>query len=140
MPGVTRSEAKGSCLCGAVQYRLHGPLRPVVGCHCTQCRKTSGHFVAATAVAMSGLQFTVNSGLRWYRSSEHARRGFCAVCGSSLFWQRDGDDRISVMAGTLDGPTGLTMALHIFCADAGDYYRIPGDAPHCAGNGELPQD
>ena len=42
--------ATGSCLCGAVKYRLMGSLRPVVACHCGQCQKTSGHHVAATSV------------------------------------------------------------------------------------------
>ena len=38
----------GSCLCGEVAYEVTGPLRPVVNCHCLQCRKTTGHFMAAT--------------------------------------------------------------------------------------------
>ena len=29
-----------------------------------------------------------------------------------------------MMAGTLDGPTGLVVKGHIFCADKGDYYEI----------------
>ena len=29
----------GSCLCGAVTYEVHGPLRNVVARHCKQCRK-----------------------------------------------------------------------------------------------------
>ena len=40
---------RGSCLCGAVRYIVRGELRHVVGCHCGQCRKTSGHYVAATS-------------------------------------------------------------------------------------------
>ena len=40
---------RGRCLCGAVNYRVDGPLRPVVACHCGQCQRTSGHFVAATS-------------------------------------------------------------------------------------------
>jgi hypothetical protein len=39
--------ATGGCLCGAVRYEVRGPLRPVVYCHCTQCRRTSGHFSAS---------------------------------------------------------------------------------------------
>jgi len=41
----------GSCLCGAVTYQVSGALRPVVACHCSQCRKASGHHVAATSAA-----------------------------------------------------------------------------------------
>lgn len=39
----------GGCPCGGVRYEVRGPLRDVIACHCTQCRRTSGHFVAATA-------------------------------------------------------------------------------------------
>ncbi len=44
------TSATGGCLCGAVRYELQGRLRAVVACHCGQCRRTSGHYVAATAV------------------------------------------------------------------------------------------
>jgi len=46
--------ARGRCLCGAVRYELRGPLRPVVACHCNMCRRTSGHFAAATAARRKG--------------------------------------------------------------------------------------
>ncbi|MEM6634435.1 MAG: GFA family protein [Pseudomonadota bacterium] len=116
----------GGCLCGQVRYDLNGPLRPVVACHCTQCRKTSGHFVSATSTAREDL--TIEGPVTWYRSSKTARRGFCATCGSNLFWEGGGRN-ISIFAGTLDGRTGLRTAGHIFCADKGDYYDLPEDLP-----------
>ncbi len=119
---------RGSCLCGAVSYRVSGPLRPVIACHCIQCRKTSGHFVAATSAAREAVEITGE--VAWYQSSETARRGFCPVCGSNLYWDGPGS-HLSIMAGTLDQPTGLTLAGHIFCADKGDYYEIADDLP-CA--------
>lgn len=116
----------GSCLCGAVRYRVTGPMRPVVACHCTQCRKTSGHHVAATSAAREAVE--VSGEVAWYRSSEVARRGFCPVCGSNLFWDGPGVN-LSIMAGTLDGATGLTLVGHIYCADKGDYYEIADGLP-----------
>ena len=118
----------GGCLCGAVTYTIAGPLREVIACHCGQCRKTSGHFVVATSALAEDLTISDNGALRWYRSSPEAERGFCNVCGSSLFWRQLDDDEISIMAGGLDGPTGLTIARHIFVRDAGDYYDIPAGA------------
>jgi hypothetical protein len=115
----------GSCLCGAVHYQVAGPLRPVIGCHCTQCRKQTGHYMAATAAKHGNFKVTKDEGLRWFRSSESAERAFCHICGSTLFWQGQGKDYIAIAAGTLDGPTGLSIAGHIFCADKGDYYEIP---------------
>lgn len=116
---------KGSCLCGAVTYQVTGLLRSVVGCHCVQCRKTSGHFVAATQAANKDLHVEGGEALRWYRSSDVAERGFCVACGSSLFWRRVDAAETSIMAGTLDGATGLTMDRQLYPEDKGDYYDLP---------------
>jgi hypothetical protein len=118
---------RGSCLCGGVTFTLRGALRGVVACHCTQCRKTSGHYAAATQVAAKNAKISGGT-LRWFRSSAEAERGFCSACGSSLFWRRIGNPHISVFAGTIDGPTGLRMESQLYVADAGDYYEVP-DVP-----------
>lgn len=117
---------KGSCLCGAVKYTIEGALRPVIGCHCVQCRKTSGHYVAATSAPRD--KVTVDGDVTWYASSERARRGFCAICGSSLFWDGAGGN-LSVHAGTFDDATGLKLAAHIVVGDKGDYHGLDDDVP-----------
>jgi hypothetical protein len=119
----------GGCLCGAVRYEVAGPLRPVVLCHCTQCRRSTGHFMAATAARHRDFRLSEAPELRWYASSQSARRGFCGRCGSTLFWQGEGRDYISIAAGTLDGASGLTSACHIHVADKGDYYTITDGLP-----------
>ncbi len=123
------SRASGGCLCGAVRYEVTGPLRGVVLCHCAMCRKTHGHVGAYTAAAKSALQLIESRGLKWYRSSERARRGFCDECGASLFWEAADRDTISIAAGTLDPPTGLATVLQIHVASAGDYYTVADDIP-----------
>ena len=129
MRTTNRSEASGSCLCGGVRYRLTEPPRPVVYCHCSQCRRTSGHFVAATAVARDALVIVADESLEWFASSEFASRGFCRRCGSSLFWRRVAGDRVSIMAGTLDDPDGLQAREHIYVADKGSYYDLTDGLP-----------
>jgi hypothetical protein len=114
----------GSCLCGAVSYEVTGQLRNAVACHCTQCRKMTGHYLAATAANHDEFRLTRDDGLAWYRASDTAKRGFCRICGSTLFWQGEGRDYISIAAGSLDQPTGIRLEGHIFCADKGDYYEI----------------
>jgi hypothetical protein len=115
---------RGSCLCGGVRYEVSGPLRNVIACHCTQCRKQTGHFLAATAAKLEHFRATKSDGLKWYASSASAERGFCGTCGSTLFWQGKGLDYVAIAAGTLDGDSGLRIEGHIFCADKGDYYQI----------------
>ena len=129
---MTDNTHAGGCLCGAVRYEIAGPLRPVVLCHCTQCRRSTGHFMAATAARHRDFRLRSEAELRWYVSSAGARRGFCGRCGSTLFWQGNGRDYISVAAGTLDGDTGLASACHIHVADKGDYYSIDDGLPQSA--------
>jgi len=129
MSAAQMNKATGSCLCGAVSYEISGTMRKVVYCHCAQCRKTSGHFVAATAVDNDQLEFAEDSGLTWYKSSDIADRGFCNRCGSSLFWRPGHEKYTAVMAGGLDAPTQLTSREHIHVADASDYYDIADGLP-----------
>ena len=129
-----RLETTGGCLCGGVRYHVTGPLRSVVYCHCSQCRRTSGHFVAATAVAKDALTVVADDSLEWFASSEFASRGFCSRCGSSLFWLSEARDQVSIMAGTLDESTGLEAGEHIFVKAKGDYYDLTDDLPKASGH------
>lgn len=119
----------GSCLCGAVSMTIKAFKDRVTACHCSQCRKQSGHYYAAVTVADADIDIDGLDTVRWYRASESAERGFCATCGSVLFWNPLGRDTISVMAGCLDAPTGLDMDAHIFVADKGDYYTLDDGLP-----------
>ncbi|WP_325175497.1 GFA family protein [Cereibacter sphaeroides] len=120
---------RGSCLCGQVAFEVEPPLRPVIACHCTQCRRWSGHYWSASSVPLDRFRLLREEGLRWYRASDTASRGFCAGCGASLFWKPDDEARISFSPAAIDGPTGLATAEHIFTAEAGDYYAPEGPPP-----------
>lgn len=120
---------KGSCLCGAVRFEVEGALHPPDACHCRQCRKQSGHFFASTDVPRASLTVEGAEGLAWFRSSERVQRGFCRTCGSTLFWDPIGRERIAVAMGAFDGPTATRLGLHIFTADKGDYYEIADGLP-----------
>lgn len=115
---------KGSCLCGAVTFEVAADLPGPDACHCTKCRKQSGHFFASTDVPKSALTIRGEDDLRWYQSSDKARRGFCGTCGSSLFWDPLFRDWIGIAMGAFDGPTETRLHVHIFVADRGDYYDI----------------
>lgn len=119
----------GQCLCGGVRFTLRAPFRPIIACHCRQCARWTGHAVYATAVAPERLELTSGlADLAWFRASDTAQRGFCGSCGSSLFWKPDSGAHISVLAGTLDPPTGLEIAEHIHAGGKSDYYELTGGA------------
>ncbi len=122
----------GGCLCGGVRYQVRGELRGVIACHCSQCRRTSGHHSAMTSAPDERLCVTAET-LVWYRSSASAERGFCRVCGSNLFWRPHAQNRTSIAAGTLDAPTGIAIERHIFVAEKSDYYEIADALPKMAG-------
>jgi hypothetical protein len=112
---------------------VSGPLRAIIACHCSQCRRTSGHYAAFSAADASQLHLSHSATLLWYQSSEVAERGFCGVCGSNLFWRQPNSGIISVAAGTLDSPTGLKIERHIFVKDKSDYYELNDGLPCHAG-------
>ena len=124
---MTSSTHHGRCLCGAVTFKVTGELRQVLVCHCSQCRRCSGQQWAATAARLEAIEIECEKTLSWYRSSLRAKRGFCCRCGSSLFWQEDGSSSLSIAAGSLDVPTGLSTQEHIYFDDASDYYRVHPD-------------
>ena len=121
---MTEAVATGSCLCGSVRYRINGPVGDITACHCTQCRKQSGHFWASSYAAEQDFELLSEEGLKWYRSSDIATRGFCAKCGSALFWKRDDETRISFSAGSIDEHAEMGCSKHIFTDTKGDYYEI----------------
>ena len=124
----------GGCLCGAVRYEVRGAFGELHACHCGQCRRQSGHFVVAASVARADFALTESRGLKWYRSSDRARRGFCGECGSALFWEDDGGEEISLSVGSLDQPTGLALQKHIFVDEKADYYEISDELPKFEGS------
>ncbi len=121
----TTPAATGRCECGGVRYRVDGPLRPVVDCHCGPCRRITGHFMAATEAATGSVHFESQETLRWYPRTDTVEYGFCGTCGSTLFWRAAETPRsLTIAAGTLDPPTGLVTTEAIFVAEASDYHRI----------------
>ena len=119
----------GSCLCGGVRIEIGAPLRAPDACHCTQCRKQSGHYWVSTNVARSDLTVHGADKVVWRQSSERVRRGFCGTCGSFLFWDPIGKDFVAVAMGALDLPTETHLELHIFVSEKGDYYDIADGVP-----------
>ncbi len=90
--------------------------------------------MAATRAATADLM-VAGDALRWHDATETVQYGFCGSCGSTLFWRAaDEPAAVSIAAGTLDPPTGLTTTAALFTADASDYHRLdetvvgyPGD-------------
>ena len=87
---------------------------------------------AYAACAAPDLVLLENRTLRWYEADERAR-GFCGECGASLFWRAAGRETVSIAAGTLDPPTGLSAIAQIYTSTRGDYYELSGEGTHFPG-------
>ena len=124
-----RGMHRGSCLCGAVRFAIDGSLPPPDACHCTECRKSSGHYFVSTDVPRDRLTIEGLENVRWYRSSEKVQRGFCATCGSTLFWDPIGKPWTAVAMGGFEAPTGTKTKIHVYVAEKGDYYDLTDGLP-----------
>ena len=124
----------GGCLCGAVRWSSDVALRNVFECHCDRCQRLTGNYMAATAAPTAELHIS-GATLRWYAPQDDANvaYGFCATCGSTLFFRSGVDDgtndTTSICAGSIDGASGLSTSEIWFADSAADHVRLPdGDS------------
>lgn len=129
---VAQGHTTGACLCGACRFTVPVPVGEATACHCTQCRKLSGHYAASFDVAETDVVWQARAPLATYTSPGGGTRGFCGDCGSGL-WFRAADGAFSVEAGCLALPTGGRLASHIFTAFKGDYYTLDDGLPQSPG-------
>ena len=120
---------KASCLCGGIKLKTQGYHRNVQNCHCIQCMKTHGHHAAYTNVEERNVKFLKKRTLRWFKSSNRAKRGFCNKCGASLFFKIAGAKTISIAAGMFNKPIKLKTTMNIFVKGKSDYYKLDSRIP-----------
>ena len=117
------------CLCGGIKIKVKGRLRDVINCHCSQCLKTHGNYAAYTACPENKIVFINTKTLRWYHSSNIAKRGFCSTCGASMFYKLLKSKNISIAAGMFYNPTKLKTHSNIYTKGKLDYYKLDSRIP-----------
>ncbi len=118
-----------NCLCGGVKIRIKGKLRHVINCHCSQCLKTHGNYAAYTECPDDKINFINKTTLKWYQSSKIAKRGFCSICGASIFYKLLKSENISIAAGMFSNPTKLKTHSNIYTKGKLDYYKLDSRIP-----------
>lgn len=116
----------GGCLCGAVRFVVEKAGSEVDACHCSMCRRWAGGPIIALDCG-DAISFEGADSITRYRSSDWAERGFCKLCGSSLFYRLLQDGRYAVSAGAFDDQTDFTLSGEIFIDDKPKYYDFAGD-------------
>lgn len=119
----------GKCLCESITYQITGPARDVINCHCSRCRRSTGHFMAATSAEVDDVHIGGDT-LVWYDATDEVQYGFCGKCGSTLFWRTGRrPESISIAAGTLTPPTGLRTSAAIYTDFGSDYHQYDDAIP-----------
>lgn len=99
----------GGCQCGAVRFHVEGPLGDASVCHCRMCQKAFGAFYAPL-VSVRGARLTWTRGEpKRFQSSNVARRGFCAECGTPLSYEAP--DGMALAIGAFDEPEEIAPVI-----------------------------
>ena len=117
-PPIPNPPYTGSCLCGAVKWKLDARPLAVNACHCTDCKKTTG----ATNVVMliaSNDAFSFTGEIHAYRKRADSGRELdiqrCAKCGTRMFHHNLASNAlVFIAAGTLDDPSWAIPTSHIW--------------------------
>ena len=111
---------RGRCLCGSIQYEVHGEPEIVAHCHCEDCQRLTGAGHSTVAMfAKPDFQMTGEPGAEYKLIAENGNevtRGFCAACGSPIYGHNSGNEAyLSVTLGTLEDASDLRPEVAIFC-------------------------
>lgn len=126
------SPLQGSCLCGGITYEITAPLKGVLNCHCSMCRKAHGAaFRTRASVRVEDFQFKSGEELlTYFESSPGERRSFCKKCGSVVITRFEKNPRVLGFAlGTLDSDPNIQVEQHIFTKYKAPWHEITDSLP-----------
>ncbi|HSN82010.1 MAG TPA: GFA family protein [Polyangiales bacterium] len=124
-------KARGSCVCGAVAFRIEGPFRGFQYCHCSRCRMKTGSAHAANIFVPIG-QFAWERGedqVKQYElpTAKYWRTAFCEECGSAMPWLTKNGKAMVVGAGALLDDPGARPQLNVFFGSRAPWYVHAAD-------------
>ena len=127
----------GGCLCGTVRIEIRGPIRHIVYCHCSQCRKAQGSAFAANGI-VAAADFWIVQGeeaLTGYESTPGQTKYFCQTCGSPILSRTvSRPAQVRVRLGTIESDIQERPMAHIFVTSRANWETICGDLPQYEGH------
>lgn len=123
--------ATGKCLCGAVTFSAEQVETHIHACHCSMCRKWTGGPMQAAEVG--SVTFTGDEHIKTFASSPWAQRGFCAQCGTTLFYRLNEPQMYMIATGAFDDAEQFSLAGEIFIDEKPAGYDFAGDHPRLTG-------
>ena len=126
----------GGCLCGSVRFEITGPIRNIVYCHCSQCRKAQGSAFATNGIVRAS-DFKILSEtnvLTSYESTPGQTKYFCKICGSPILSKTESKpEQVRVRLGTIESDISERPLAHIFVTSKANWEEISGDLPQYEG-------
>jgi len=117
-PPIPNPPYTGSCLCGAVRWKLEARPLAVNACHCTDCKKTTGATNVVMLIANNDA-FSFTGEIDIYRKRADSGRELdikrCAKCGTRMFHHNLASNAlVFIAAGTLDDSSWAVPTSHIW--------------------------
>lgn len=113
--------SKATCLCGSVKITAQNINPKFTVCHCESCRTWGGApFFALHCGPNVSIEGEQN--IKMYQSSSWASRGFCAECGSHLFYKLKATAEYNIPVGLFPDLKGLEMDMQYFSDQRPDHY------------------
>lgn len=104
MSAMPEGPLTGGCQCGAIRFRAQKLRANPHVCYCRMCQKATGNlFASLVGVKHPDLTWTRGTPSE-FLSSDHAARGFCSNCGTSLYYRSIGGPHVSLSIGAFDEP------------------------------------
>jgi hypothetical protein len=122
----------GGCTCGAIRFRIEAPPYDTGWCHCRICQRTSGSVgMVFTTVAKHAYRLEQGAArVGQYKSTTFGERTFCRDCGAPLtIHVHHQPDEIDIAAGSLDDPSAVTPAFHLFVEQAPAWLTLADSLP-----------
>lgn len=116
-------DISGKCLCGSVAFTAQIAEPHIGACHCAMCRKwSSGPFMEVDCG--SEVTYKGEENISLFSSSDWAERGFCAKCGSNLFYRMKESGQTMMAVGLLDDDSGLVLKGQVFIDEKPAFYSF----------------
>jgi hypothetical protein len=120
----------GGCLCGKVRFTARNVPQKIGVCHCQMCRRWTGSALVEVSLPLADVDWQGETHIARYRSSAWAERGFCANCGTGLFFHMLEENEFSggydMPIGIFDDANGFVIAHEIFIDHKPDSFAYEG--------------
>jgi hypothetical protein len=127
------SSEQGHCLCGEVKFEVTLENHQVGACHCGMCRRWGGG-PSIMVETPTPPRFEDSSHVRVHTSSDWAERGFCAQCGSHLFYRLKDHSFYGIPVGLLtDNGQLWALTMEVFIEEKPSFYSFAGDTRKLTG-------